>query len=274
MPAVPRRPGPRRSARPLGSGLSRASTATTGKARRGLRGHRAGSSTPQAGTGPGDGPAAATGAGEAAAWVSPGGWPRFVFCSVGYFFLFFWDFVVFKIEGFTVTVSHHSSMLLRPGQQKTRGTSGPRRAPSPPHSAHGSTSSEAAAGCRREAVRQSPVPGFPSKALRVALLTALSAVCALLAALVPAAENEGGFLLPRVHPRRGDVPRLGGFPVPSALAGVPRAQLLPPAQWSRGLGKGGEAPMDAAVAPRNPGLSVISKSLSSTIKHYYYRYCY
>lgn len=106
----------------------------------------------RAGTGPGDGPAATTGAGKAGrlniAWQEslPAGWPRLVFCLVGFFSLLFWGFVVFKIEGFTVTAFHHSSVLLRPGQQGTREASGPRRAPLPLHKAHGSTSTEAAAG--------------------------------------------------------------------------------------------------------------------------------
>lgn len=123
MPAVPRRPGPRL----LGSGLSRASTATGGKAR--ATEPPCGEQHPQEGTGPGDGSTATMGKGGAGrlgiAWQEslPASWPRFLFCLVGVCFLLFWDFV-FKIEGFTVAVSHHSSILLRPGQQGTRGASG------------------------------------------------------------------------------------------------------------------------------------------------------
>lgn len=154
MPAAPRRPGP---AAPPGRGLARASTATRKDGGEGCGAAVRGAASPRrgpgrAGTGPGDGPAATTGAGEAGrlniAWQEslPAGWPRFVFCLVGVFPLLFWGFVVFKIEGFTVTAFRHCSVLLRPGQQGTREASGPRRAPSPLPKAHGRTSTEVAAG--------------------------------------------------------------------------------------------------------------------------------
>lgn len=66
MPAVPGRPGPRRSARArlrARPGLR----SDRGKAEARAPGPRCGSSTPPEGTGPGDGPAATT-----AARVSPG----------------------------------------------------------------------------------------------------------------------------------------------------------------------------------------------------------
>lgn len=141
----------------------------------------------------------------------PAGW--FVFCLADFFFFFFfWGCVVFKIEGFAVTACQHSSILLRPGQQGTRGASGPRRAPSlctglPQYLC--STGSEAAAGVggKQRDSRLSPVS-------RANLSGQLSwpAVCALAARACATAENEDGSGFPRAHPRRGDLPRLGGFP--------------------------------------------------------------
>lgn len=287
MPAVPRRPGPRPSTRPLRSGLVRGLHSDQGKG--GGEGYGAavrGAAPPgegpgRAGARPGDGPAAATGAREAGRLSIPrqeslpAGWPRFVFCLVEAFFLFFWGFVVFLIEG---VYGPGVPPLQHPAQARTTEDAGSQWSPPrsfPPaqrarQDQHRSCGGVSAGGGGTAACPRLPeqtAPGSSPHPPRVPCVPCLTA-------LVPAAENEDGFLFPRAHPRRGDLPRLGGFPVPLARRGVPGAQLLRPARWSRGLGKGGEATTDVAVAPWNPDLSVISESLSSTIKHYHYHYCY
>lgn len=67
---------------------------------------------------------------------------------------------------------------------------------------------------------QSPVPGFPSDPLPVALLAAVSAACALLTAPVPAADNERGSRFPRAR-------RAGGI--------CPDSEVSPSLQPSRGF---------------------------------------
>lgn len=220
MPAVPRRPGPRSSAR--------ASTAPGQRRRRGLRGS-SGEQQPQEGTGPGramgtpqprarwsdTGGLSNAWQGEPARWLAS----VCVLLAWGYFSSSFWVLLFLKLRG--LQSRHPTTPASCSGPESgTRGASGARRAPSPLHDAHGSASPEAAAGSRREALGQPPVPGFPSKPLRVALLACLGSRVRAGRPRLCRCRERGRLSLPPLSPApRGIHPDSEVSPSLSALEG-------------------------------------------------------
>lgn len=227
MPAVPRRPGPRL----LGSGLSRPPQ-PPGE-RRGLRGRRAGSSTPRRGPARAMGPPQRWARGEPAAWVSPGrracllAGLGFCFAWLGFVSSYFGILLFLKSRGLQSRCPTTPASCSGPD---SRGHGEP-AAPSPRHNAHGSTrpklrllsaGSSGTVSCPRLPERSSPGSSPRRRERRVCAADRACARCG----------QRAQLSLPAGSPRRRDLPPLRGFPVAAALAGVPRAQLLPPARWS------------------------------------------
>lgn len=164
--------------------------------------------------------------------------------------------------------------LQHPAQARTTGHAGSQRSPPRSVALHRTTAvplqhrQRGCSGGRRKAAGEPPVPGFPSKPLRAALLARrVRAGCP---RLCHCRERGRLWLPPRSPAPRGSAPARR-VPVPLDLAGFlgysSRARRGGLAVWEKP-----ERRLWMLPAPRNP--DVISDSLSSAIKHYYYHYCY
>lgn len=204
-------------------------------------------------TGPGDRPTASPGSPSGAMGSRPPGHcpfcpPRVFFSvSLSFFSLSFFSFFFLGrvcVCGVVLFFKLSSSIPLSPGNQEPGEpqVSAAAAALLPrPHNAHGSTSTEAAAGARRAA---------QSSGAATCTLAPRAEACALAAALVPAAKEDGS-LFPHSHHRRGYLPRHGDFPIPVPFGGRGHSWGIRPWASAQGFsrpGEGREAPTGAAVA--------------------------